>query len=216
MHFFWSRLLRTILCGAFITSRCFGLQGDSKLLLFEPPRLISSTHHVLQDLLARGLLPAGKAKQLGLSVQQPPDEVPEFGQDVVINNAPAPARYLLTKRTTQVSSIITDQRMKPWQARLSDTPCLTKLMDCVVPKLFFKFGTRLWSQSAHATCIANYILQEEIQRRTNTSIVNKGRYQTPGMAPDEKEKPLFLRVIPGSTLAVTAPQTSFGRLCAVM
>lgn len=57
---------------------------------------------VLQDLLARGLLPPTKAKALGLSMPQAPEELPEFGQDVVINNAPANVRYLLTKRTTQV------------------------------------------------------------------------------------------------------------------
>lgn len=33
---------------------------------------------------------------------QAPEELPEFGQDVVINDAPANVRYLLTKRTTQV------------------------------------------------------------------------------------------------------------------
>ena len=44
--------------------------------------------------------------------------------------------------------------------------------------------------------------QEEIQRRAGTNIVNKGRYVAPGQAPDEKEKPLFLRISPGGNLPV--------------
>ena len=64
----------------------------------------------MQDLLSRGLLPplamledqARKAKALGLSMAQASEELPEFGQDVVINDAPPNVRYLLTKRTTQV------------------------------------------------------------------------------------------------------------------
>lgn len=45
-------------------------------------------------------------------------------------------------------------------------------------------------------------MQEEIQRRSRTGIVNKGSYHAPGAPPDEKEKPLFLRVVPGSDLPV--------------
>ena len=45
-------------------------------------------------------------------------------------------------------------------------------------------------------------VQEEIQRRSRTGIVNKGSYHAPGAPPDEKEKPLFLRVVPGSDLPV--------------
>ena len=56
----------------------------------------------MQDLLSRGLLPPGKAKALGLNMAQMSEELPEFGQDVVINDAPPNVRYLLTKRTTQV------------------------------------------------------------------------------------------------------------------
>ena len=46
-------------------------------------------------------------------------------------------------------------------------------------------------------------VQEEIQRRSRTGIVNKGSYHAPGAPPDEKEKPLFLRVVPGSDLPVS-------------
>lgn len=42
--------------------------------------------------------------------------------------------------------------------------------------------------------------QEDIQRRTGTVIVNRGRYMAPGAPPDEKEKPLHLRITPASTL----------------
>lgn len=93
--------------------------------------------------MARGLLAPAKAKALGL-MGGAVDDLPEFGQDVTINDAPPQQRYLLTKRTTQ----------------------------------------------------------EEIQRRTSTEIKNRGRYYAPGAPVDEKEKPLFLRVIPGSSLPV--------------
>jgi hypothetical protein len=49
-------------------------------------------------------------------------------------------------------------------------------------------------------------VQEEIQRRSRTGIVNKGSYHAPGAPPDEKEKPLFLRVVPGSDLPVDSHQ----------
>ena len=54
----------------------------------------------LQDLMARGLLAPSKAKALGLTGGAV-DDLPEFGQDVTINDAPPQQRYLLTKRTTQ-------------------------------------------------------------------------------------------------------------------
>lgn len=56
--------------------------------------------HPLQDLMARGLLAPSKAKALGLTGGAV-DDLPEFGQDVTINDAPPQQRYLLTKRTTQ-------------------------------------------------------------------------------------------------------------------
>jgi hypothetical protein len=40
-------------------------------------------------------------------------------------------------------------------------------------------------------------VQDEIQARTNTIIVTRGRYYPPGVAPDGKEKPLHLLVKPG-------------------
>lgn len=42
--------------------------------------------------------------------------------------------------------------------------------------------------------------QDEIQRRTSTVIVNRGRYMAPGTPPDAVEKPLHLRITPASTL----------------
>lgn len=54
--------------------------------------------------------------------------------------------------------------------------------------------------------------QDEIQARTHTVIVTKGRYYAPGAPQDDKEKPLHLRVTPGahaglvSTCPVTARQ----------
>ena len=39
--------------------------------------------------------------------------------------------------------------------------------------------------------------QDDIARRTGTTIVVRGRYMPPGLPPDEKEKPLLLRITPG-------------------
>lgn len=39
--------------------------------------------------------------------------------------------------------------------------------------------------------------QEDIQRRTNTIVVTKGKYQAPGMILQGSDKPLHLRVTPG-------------------
>lgn len=68
-----------------------------------------------------------------------------------------------------------------------------------------------------ASCESSNVLcniaQEEIQRRTRTGIVNKGRYHAPGAPPDEKEKPLFLRVVPGSDLPVPHHSLSTSLLC---
>lgn len=41
-------------------------------------------------------------------------------------------------------------------------------------------------------------VQDDIQRRTNTIVVIKGRYQAPGMPGDDSEGPLRLRVMPGN------------------
>ena len=41
-------------------------------------------------------------------------------------------------------------------------------------------------------------VQDDIQRRTNTIVVIKGRYQAPGMSGDDAEGPLRLRVMPGN------------------
>lgn len=41
-------------------------------------------------------------------------------------------------------------------------------------------------------------VQDEIQARTNTIIVIRGRYYPPGAVPDGKEKPLHLLVRPGA------------------
>lgn len=164
-----------------------------------------------QDLLARGLLPANKAKQLGLSMPQQVDEVPEFGQDVVINHAPAQVRYLLTKRTTQVRSRQSADHHVRDSVCGGSPHCLSYLIHGHVKAVrslrheaFARGILPLASfySMAFNTFFSACLPQEEIQRRTGTSIVNKGRYQTPGMPPDEKEKPLFLRVIPGSTLPV--------------
>jgi hypothetical protein len=40
--------------------------------------------------------------------------------------------------------------------------------------------------------------QDEIQARTHTVIVTKGRYYAPGAPQDDKEKPLHLRITPGA------------------
>ena len=41
-------------------------------------------------------------------------------------------------------------------------------------------------------------VQDDIQRRTHTIVVIKGRYQPPGAPPSDMEGPLRLRVMPGN------------------
>ena len=41
-------------------------------------------------------------------------------------------------------------------------------------------------------------VQDDIQRRTHTIVVIKGRYQPPGAPPSDMEGPLRLRVVPGN------------------
>ncbi|GIL69873.1 hypothetical protein Vretifemale_653, partial [Volvox reticuliferus] len=49
-------------------------------------------------------------------------------------------------------------------------------------------------------------VQDEIQARTNTIIVTRGRYYPPGAVPDGKEKPLHLLVKPGAQAGATEEQ----------
>ncbi|EFJ44177.1 hypothetical protein VOLCADRAFT_95571 [Volvox carteri f. nagariensis] len=49
-------------------------------------------------------------------------------------------------------------------------------------------------------------VQDEIQARTNTIIVTRGRYYPPGVVPDGKEKPLHLLVKPGAQAGTTDEQ----------
>ena len=103
----------------------------------------SSTYIALQDLAARGMLPAGR----GLSFGHKQDDLPEICREVTINSAVPQIRNHLTKRSTQ----------------------------------------------------------DDIARRTGTSVVVRGRFMPPG-TPAGEEKPLFLRVTPGLSQAeVTAP-----------
>ena len=73
------------------------------------------------------------------------DESKEIAREVVINDAPPPVRFNLTKRS----------------------------------------------------------VQDDIQRRTNTIVVIKGRYQPPGTPPNDAEGPLRLRVMPGNVGSVS-------------
>lgn len=41
-------------------------------------------------------------------------------------------------------------------------------------------------------------VQDDIQRRTNTIVVIKGRYHATGMLADDQEGPLRLRIMPGN------------------
>ncbi|GFR46618.1 hypothetical protein Agub_g8222 [Astrephomene gubernaculifera] len=49
-------------------------------------------------------------------------------------------------------------------------------------------------------------VQDEIQSRTGTIIVTRGRYYAPGVAPDGKDKPLHLLVKPGANAGTTDEQ----------
>ena len=91
--------------------------------------------------MRKGVLPPGRVPAVGHQQHQPEDDKP-LVREVVINDAPPPVRYQLTKRTTQ----------------------------------------------------------DDIQRRTNTIIVTRGRYYLPGVPVDDKEPPLRLKISPGGAV----------------
>lgn len=88
----------------------------------------------LQELRAKGQLPALRGPGRFY------DDSKEIAREVIINNAPPPVRYNLTKRS----------------------------------------------------------VQDDIQRRTTTIVVIKGRYQAPGTPAHDEEGPLRLRIMPGN------------------
>ncbi len=49
-------------------------------------------------------------------------------------------------------------------------------------------------------------VQDDIQARTGTVIVTRGRYYPPGVTPDGKEKPLHLYVKPGAAATTVGPR----------
>ena len=99
----------------------------------------------LQELRAKGQLPALRGQG------RFHDDSKEIAREVIINDAPPPIRYNLTKRS----------------------------------------------------------VQDDIQRRTNTIVVIKGRYQAIGAPPDDQEGPLRLRIMPGNVGPVSPPPPPF-------
>lgn len=95
----------------------------------------------LQELRAKGQLPASRGHD------RFHDDSREIAREVIINDAPPPIRYNLTKRS----------------------------------------------------------VQDDIQRRTNTIVVIKGRYHATGMLADDQEGPLRLRIMPGNVGPVSHP-----------
>ena len=55
-------------------------------------------------------------------------------------------------------------------------------------------------------------VQDDIQRRTNTIVVIKGRYLATGTPPDDQEGPLRLRIMPGNVGPVSFPLVLFRML----
>ena len=106
-------------------------------------RLNLSAH--LQELRAKGQLPALRGQG------RFHDDSKEIACEVIINDAPPPIRYNLTKRS----------------------------------------------------------VQDDIQRRTNTIVVIKGRYQATGTPPDDQEGPLRLRIMSGNVGPVSHPFLPF-------
>ncbi|GAX80623.1 hypothetical protein CEUSTIGMA_g8058.t1 [Chlamydomonas eustigma] len=48
--------------------------------------------------------------------------------------------------------------------------------------------------------------EDDIMARTGTLIITKGRYYPPGVARDEKEKPIYLKITPGNSVTQTEEQ----------
>lgn len=64
------------------------------------------------------------------------------------------------------------------------------------PKEFFREITFNDAPSAVRQQLTKRHCQEEIQRRTGTVLIVRGRYYPPGMPVDDRDKPLFLRISP--------------------